>query len=181
MAQTTQSHFQGRLKQFCRWCVDTEQIAKSPAAFLKHIPFSDEQTQPLTCIQFRELLNTIPDFIAIAKGQYKEFGKELKALFLLQRHTGLRIQDALMLPRAGIEGNLLTLQTGKSKTLIDHRPIPWFLVEALQDLSPDRPLFHPDYFLRNKGINWESLGTLWGKVITAMSRVREQHCCRSLP
>ena len=146
MGQTTQSHFQGRLKQFCRWCVNTEKIAKNPTGLWKHIPFSDEETQPLDPTQFQELLDAIPAFIAIAAGQFKEFGKELKALFLLQRYTGLRIMDALMLPRKGVQGHLMTLTTRKTGTLIADRPLPRCVIEALQDLSPDRTLAHPNYF-----------------------------------
>jgi hypothetical protein len=149
MGQTTQSHFQGRLQKFCRWCVDTGKFAKNPAVFLKHIPFNNEETQPLTPVQFNELLASIEIYVAVAKGQFREFAKELKALFLLQRYTGLRIQDALMLPRTGVQGNLMTLTTRKTKTLIDGRPLPACVVEALQDLSPDRPLFRADYFFWN--------------------------------
>ena len=162
MGQTTQSHFQGRLRNFCRWCLNTEKLAKHPTVLWNHIPSSDKETQPLDPAQFQELLDFIPAFIAVAIGQFREFGKELKAPFLLQRYTGLRITDALMLPRNGVCGNLMTP--------IAERPLPPCVVEALQDLSPDRHPFHPDHFFWDKKIAPGSLTTKWGRVINALNQ-----------
>jgi hypothetical protein len=80
MGQTSQSHFQGRLKECCRWCVEIERLAKNPAVFLTHSLQRRRKSAP-TPVQFKGLPDAIPTFIAKAKGQFRAFGKELKTLF----------------------------------------------------------------------------------------------------
>ena len=169
IGQTSASHFQGRLKSFCRWCVGTGNLERDPSALLKSIRLSDVRTQPLTPVQFDELLAAVDPFIAEVTGETKEYGLELKALFLLQRWAGLRILDCLMLPRTGMVGNRLSLVTKKTGAKIENRTVPDCVVEALGTLSPDRPGFRPGYFFWREGRKWETLSTQYGIMIQKLN------------
>ena len=46
IGQTSQSHFQGYLKRFFRWCIRTGFLTADPAISLEAIPKNDEKTQP---------------------------------------------------------------------------------------------------------------------------------------
>jgi hypothetical protein len=82
---TTQSQFQTRLKGFLAWAAKIRLIDYDPSAPLSFIKPSDKRTQPLTPLQFDELLTAIESFTAAQTGQAHEYAAELKALFLLQR------------------------------------------------------------------------------------------------
>jgi integrase len=169
IGQTSASHFQGRLKSFCRWCVGTGNLKRDPAALLKPIRLNNARTQPLTPAQFEELLAAVDPFVAEVRGETREYALELKALFQLQRWAGLRILDCLMLPRTGLVGNHLTLTTKKTKARIENRTVPDCVVKALQDLSPARPRFRPTHFFWNTGRKWETLSTQYDVMIQKMN------------
>jgi hypothetical protein len=130
---TSQSHFHARLKQFCRCCLATGNLDRDPSASLAGFSKSGETTEPLTLAQFQQLLDAVEPFTSSVKTEVRGLAKELKALFLLQRHAGLRILDCLMLPRTGLKGNLLSLTTKKTGAKIEHRPVPACVVTALLD------------------------------------------------
>lgn len=157
---TSQSHFQGRLKQFCRGCLATCNLDRDPSASLVRISNSDEPTQPLTPAQFQQLLDAVEPFPSSVQTQVRGFTRELTALFLIQRYAGFRILNCLMLPRTALTGNLLSTTTKKTGAKIESRPVPPCVVTALLDLSPDRPTFRPEYFLWTEGRKvWLSQGS----------------------
>ena len=102
MGPTTQHHFLSRLKSFFRWAYEVEHLIKDPAKALKSIAPSDEQTMPLSPEQFDEVLAAVALYDGDRKRKEDRFGVELKALCLVQRWTGLRITDVLMLPRTAV-------------------------------------------------------------------------------
>jgi integrase len=170
IGQTSQSHFQGYLKRFFRWCVRLGFLTTDPAMELEAIPKNDEKTQPLSPEQFEELLAAIDPFTAAETGYVHGLAKELKALFLLQRWAGLRILDCLLLPRTGLVGNRISLTTKKTKAKITNRLLPDPVVATLRDLSPDREYFRPEYFFW--GVNRkkvEGLSTQWGNIINKLN------------
>jgi hypothetical protein len=154
---TTQSHFQTRLKGFLAWAAKIRLIDYDPSAPLSFIKPSDKRTQPLTPLQFDELLTVTEPFAAAQTGQVHEYSVELRAFFLLQRWVGLRIIDCLTFPSSGLVGNHLKLNTQKTGAEVD-RILPGQVVTALQSLSPDRLHFKPDYFSWAK--TWTSKDTL---------------------
>jgi len=76
MGQSYSSHFQGRLKNFCRWCVGTGNMERDSSSLLKSIRLSEVRTQPLAPVQFNELLAAVDPFIAEVKGEMKEYASE---------------------------------------------------------------------------------------------------------
>jgi site-specific recombinase XerD len=83
IGQTSQSTFQGRLKQFCRWSVQIGFIERDPSTSLAPISKSEKRTQVLTPSQFEELLAAIEPFTAAQTGMLHEFAPKFRALFLL--------------------------------------------------------------------------------------------------
>lgn len=168
MGDTTQSHFQTRLKGFFEWATQIRLIDVDVSAPLRHIPINKKDTQPLTRPQFEKLLATIEPFTAAATGQVREFAKELKALFLLQRWVGLRIGDATMLRRSAVVGGRLTLNTQKTGAKVDVR-LPRCVIDALEALPQDRSRFRPGHFFWPKAVKDDCLPTKWGQIITRMN------------
>lgn len=170
LGATSQSLFQGRLKQFCRWCMATGNLDRDPAAFLPAIAKGEEKTQPLTADQFQQLLDAIEPYTSSLTTEAGGLAKELRALFLLQRWAGLRILDVLMLPRTALVGNRLSLITKKTGARIEDRTVPECVVKAFEALTPDRPGFLPGYYLWHEGLKWDGLSSKWVKIINDFNR-----------
>jgi integrase len=168
MAATAQATFQRRLKGLFKWATNIHLIPHDPSVVLARIKPNNKRTIPLTREQFKTLMATIEPFCNASTTEAKSFAKEFRALFLLQRYTGLRLIDCLVLSRAALVGNRLKLRTQKTKAVVD-RVIPDEVVAALQALSPDRPGFKGDYFLWAAGCEKKSLSVKWGKHIIAMN------------
>jgi integrase/recombinase XerD len=168
MGDTTQSHFQTRLKGFLEWATQIRLIEANPGAALDHISASKERTHPLTQLQFEQLLAAIEPFCATRTDMVRKFAAELRAIFLVQRWTGLRIGDVLLLPRSGLVGNRMSLKTQKTGAEVD-RPLPKVVVMALAALSPSRPEFRPDYFFWPESMKKTTLPTKWGQFISALN------------
>src|ERR1017187_6293112 len=164
---TSQSHFQGYLKRFFRYAVRPGFISTNPSLDLKPITKSKKRTEMLNKIQFRELSAAVQIFCAAQTGMLKDFTKELVALFLVQRWSGMRILDCLMLPRTALVGDNLITNTKKTGARVDC-DLPEEAVAALLALSPDRVRFRPEYFFWSVGIQWETLSTKWGNFIRDM-------------
>jgi integrase/recombinase XerD len=171
---TSQSHFQGYLKRFFRYAVRLDLIPRDPALGLAPITKSDKRTKRLTPAQFKELLVAIHMYTESQPGMVREFAPEFKALFLLQRWSGMRILDCLMLPRTALTGNSIDTKTKKTGAKVDCE-VPDEVVEALLALSPERERFLPAYFFWNRkasgkeGIEWDTLSTKWGHYIFQMN------------
>jgi site-specific recombinase XerD len=168
MGPTSQSTFQGRLQRFFEWAVGIDLIESDPAARLTYIKPSDKRTNPLTPPQFEELLAAVEPFTTAQVGECREFAAELRALFLLQRWSGLRILDCLMLPRSGLVGNRLKLRTQKNGAAVN-RILPDHVVTALQALAPNRPAFRAGYFLWSARCQRDNLTPKWDEYIQKMN------------
>jgi site-specific recombinase XerD len=168
LGPTAQSHFQDYLKRFFRCVVRVGFIERNPALELPSISHSKKRTQVLNAKQFKELLAAIEPFCAAQTSMLHDFSKEFRALFLLQRWSGLRIIDCIMLLRAGLTGNNLQTKAKKNGAKVDCL-LPDEAVNALLDLSPDREKYLPEYFLWFPGITGENMGIRWAKAIHALN------------
>jgi site-specific recombinase XerD len=165
MGITTQSHLLSRLKSFFSWATKIRLIDMDPSLPLTSITPSDKRTMPLTPTQFEELLAATERYDAAQSRQQDKFGKELRTLFLVMRWSGLRIADALMLPKAALVGNRLTLTTRKTRA--SATPVlPDQVVAELLELRPG-PNTNPCYFWWTGKSNNLSLTSFW------TARVRE--------
>jgi site-specific recombinase XerD len=116
-----------RLRAFFRFAVDSEWIEKNPAAKMKCPTVKQSPTMPFTQEEMVAIL--------AACDHYNGNKKRLRALILLLRYSGLRIGDAVRLPRDRITGARLFLYTQKTGVPV-LCPLPEFVVEALNCFEP---------------------------------------------
>jgi integrase len=166
---SSQSAFLGHLKRFFRYAVRVGLLDRNPATELDPIAKSKKRTQVLSPEQFRQVLAAIPRYTAAKRGMIREFGPELRVLFLLQRWSDLRLLDCLMLPRTGLKGNRLRTVTAKTGDEVDGF-LPEEAVEALRALSPSRERFKPNYFLWEEGVDVDYLSTKWDNSIRELNK-----------
>ena len=140
MGPTSQNIFQGYLKRFCAWAHARGHLPVDPAAVLGSIPPNPAKTMPLTLAQFDELIAAAEKYDRYRLRPMDRFDAELKAIFLVQRWTGLRVLDVLALPRKALVGNVLSLKTIKTGALVV-ADLSLQVVEALAAIPP-RPGTH---------------------------------------
>ncbi len=144
LALTTQAALLTRVKSFFRWLTAMGYLDRNPALLLKAITPNESETMPLTPKQFDEVMESTKQLDADARYKSAKVGVYLRAIFLIQRWTGLRIGDVLQLPKAALIGNRfrLTMQkTGDDMECI----IPDHVAAELNALPLSREI-HPDYF-----------------------------------
>lgn len=150
----TQKFRVARIRSFFEWAYRIQKIPTNPAVTLRTIRITKEdteETQPLTHTQFEEVM--------AATHKCKEFGAEFRAIFQLQRWLGVRLVDALMLSRSGVQGNRIILTTQKTGDAID-RIVPDSVVDALAAV-PKRKTMHPDHYFWSRKCSHRALSTLW--------------------
>ena len=150
LSLTTQAALLTRVKAFLRWATAMEYTKRNPALMLKAITPDDSQTWPLTPEQFERLLAATDSLDIEARYKSAKVGRHLRALFLVQRWTGLRVGDVLILPKSALRGHRLSAVIRKKrnrKPAASHIEcvLPDHVVEALNSL-PFRTEEHPDYF-----------------------------------
>ena len=124
-----------RLRSFFRFCMDAGWIEKNPAKALKPPKPESNPTLPFSEDELKAILdacNRYPD----------EYGRldtpiagRLKALVLLMRYSGLRIQDAACLPQSALRESSVFLYTQKTGVPVK-MPIPEWVAEAIRSVPP---------------------------------------------
>ena len=173
LALTSQAALLTRVKAFFRWATGMEYTKRNPALMLKAITPDDSQTWPLTRAQFDELLVATHKLDATARYESAKVGEHLRAVFLVQRWTGLRIGDVLSLPKSALQGNRLTAVIRKKR---NRKPgasrvdfiLPDMAVAALAAL-PRRKEEHPDYFFWSKSCSEEVNTNKWVRKVDRMN------------
>src|ERR1039458_6139347 len=97
---------------------------------LKAITPDESQTWPLTPKQFEALLAATYKYDAGAPKESARVGQYLRAIFLVQRWTGLRVGDVLILPKAALQGNRLTAVIRKKR---NRKPAASRIERVIQD------------------------------------------------
>ena len=86
----TRQMVQARLKNFLRFCYDSNWLARVPG--LSSIKTDEAPTLPLTPKEYAKLLKTVPNSVPDSKKTAR-----VRALIQLMRHSGLAIRDAVTL------------------------------------------------------------------------------------
>ncbi len=155
LALTTQATLVIRLKSFFYWATAMEYTIRNPTLLLRPITPNDSQTWPLTPAQFVQLLAATYKFDEEACNRTGRVGQWLRAIFLVQCWTGLRVRDVLYFPKSSLEGNRLRAVIRKK---MNRKPtesivefiLPDHVVDTLNAL-PLRPEEHPDYLFWSRG------------------------------
>ena len=168
MAPATQNQYVSLIRRFFRWTVDASYLDKDPSRLMKRVKHKHEATQPLTPKQFKEVMAATHKLDADRNLQLNvpEYGRALRAIFLLQRWTGIRIIDALMLKRTAIKDGRLALRTKKTGSWIKNRKLPQVVMDALDAIPLEQEHVKPGFYFwsRNCG-NADNLTTIWAEHI----------------
>jgi integrase len=122
------------LKSFFRFATDSGWLEQNPAAKLKPPKTTDPPTIPFTADQYQKILKACDQY-----PEYKDNKKRIRALVLLLRHSGLRIRDAVTLPRNRVNDGKLLLYTAKTGTPV-YCPLPPDVLRAL-DRCPGKEFY----------------------------------------
>lgn len=168
LALNSQAALLIRIRAFFKWATVTGLLDRNPALALKAITTEDSQTWPLTDAQFEEVLEATRKFDAESRYNAAKVGQQLRAIFLIQRWTGLRIGDALTLPKSALQGNRIRLTTQKTGADMEC-VLPDHVVKALNSL-PQRPEEHPDYFFWSRRCTREVQANKWIRKVKQLNR-----------
>jgi integrase/recombinase XerC len=119
------------LKAFFTFCHDSGWTKQNVAKAIKPPKVEDVQVLPFSATEMRKILE------ACDTHRQPERAKQLKALVLLMRHSGLRISDACTLHEDKINKGVLELYTAKSGTKV-RVPLHPSVLEALKALPTNR-------------------------------------------
>lgn len=109
----------GYLRTFLRFCADNGWLPENYGRKLGSPKITQRPTMPFTHDEMVKIL-------AAANP-----GSRIRALVLLLRYSGLRIQDGVMLRRDRIANSKLLLYTAKTGVLV-YAPLPDFVVNSLE-------------------------------------------------
>jgi integrase/recombinase XerD len=120
-APITKRKKQERLRSFFHYCVKHRWLHYNPAVDLSKIKVEDKPTMPLDREHFERIVTqTDGDF---------------QALIYLMRYSGLRISDAVSMPKDKLADSTVFLRTQKTKTVV-RVPIPKDVAEIISEHLP---------------------------------------------
>jgi integrase len=135
------------MRAFFSFCVASGWIEKNPAKGVKPPKAHPSPTLPYSEYEWRDILTALDVYGAIHVQSPPRIQKQLRALVLLMRYSGLRISDAVSLKRDGVDsdGRLFIYQakTGHPVSI----PLAHCVLEALAALDNDH---EPFYFWSGK-------------------------------
>jgi integrase/recombinase XerD len=170
------SKTQERLKAFFRWCVRREWITKSPAEGLSAIKVMQSPTLPFTAEEMQKILAACDRYPTLNNLGYDNRAR-MKAMVLLLRWSGLRIQDAVTLKWDRITDGTLFLYTQKTGTPVV-LPLPVVCISALEVLRPVQldevadGVGQQSFIFRSSGAGTpESAVSNWGRALRRLFRL----------
>jgi site-specific recombinase XerD len=178
LALTSQAALLKRIKAFFRWACSMKFTAENPTLTITAITTNESQTWPLTPAQFDELMTATYRYDDAAPKESARVGAWLRAIFLVQRWTGLRIGDVVTLPRTALVGNRLSVTIHKKRNVKPKRdnPVPSHMVCVLPDVAVEALLSLPtrreeqDYFFWNHKSLAETNANAWCAKIQKLNR-----------
>ena len=142
------------LRGFLRFCEDSGWIETNPARLLKPPKVTQRPTLPFEESEVERILAA-----ADALNRWGSFGPKARAMILLLRYSGLRMQDAACLERSRLKNGRLFLYTQKTGSPV-YLPLPPAVVSALEDT----PNAHPDYVFWDGRSERETTVKSWNRV-----------------
>jgi len=146
------------LRSFLRYCKDSGWIDTNPAMVLKPPKVSQRPTLPFDDDEMTRIL-----VAADGLAEWGSFGPKARAMVLLLRYSGLRMQDAACLERHRVTDGRLFLFTQKTGTPV-YCPLPPEVVAALDALVND----HPDYLFWDGRSERETTVKSWNRVFNKL-------------
>lgn len=142
------------LRGFLRFCEESEWIDRNPAKAIKPPKVTQSPTLPF---DEQDVIRALDAADQLA--EWGSFGPKLKAMVLLLRYSGLRLQDAACLERSRLSGDKLFLYTQKTGTPVNC-PLPPEVTKALDALVNERA----EYFFWDGKSERETTVKSWNRV-----------------
>ena len=146
------------LRSFLRYCKDESWIDATPAMVLKPPKVSLRPTLPFDDGEMTRILAA-----ADTLEGWRSFGPKARAMVLLLRYSGLRMQDAACLERSYVTDGRLFLFTQKTGTPV-YCPLAPEVVTALAAVSNE----HPDYLFWDAKSTRETTVKSWNRVFNKL-------------
>ena len=128
------------LRAFFRFAHDNTWIPDNPARKVKSPKVDSRPTMPFTHEEVSRILAACEEYPDAFGRVGQQNVKRLRALVLLLRYSGLRIQDAVTLSRDRVVNGKLLLYTAKTGTPV-YCPLPDCVVNALEALPAKNRYF----------------------------------------
>ena len=124
------------MRAFFSFCMDSGWIDKNPAAAVRAPQAKVVPTLPFSASEWKDILTALDVYGEIHFQSPVRVRKQLRALFLLMRYSGLRISDAVRLARDRIDGSGICLSI-KRRPAIRYRfpSLNWSLNHWMKSMS----------------------------------------------
>jgi integrase/recombinase XerD len=157
------------LRGFFSFCVASGWIQVNPAKALKPPPLRQSPTLPYSKDEWEKILWALDSYSEIHSQSPVRIAKQLKAVVLLMRYSGLRISDTISLKRDRISDQCLFLYTAKTgnPVLI---PLPPLVLNTLKECDEGNPY----YF-------WNGVGKLKTALTEWQERLKKVFVIAGLP
>lgn len=142
------------LRGFLRFCEESEWIERNPAKAIKPPKVTQSPTLPFDDQEIKRAMEA-----ADKLAEWGSFGPKLRAMVLLLRNSGLRLQDAACLERTRLNGDKLFLYTQKTGTPV-YCPLPPEVTKAMRAVVNERP----EYFFWDGKSERETTVKSWNRV-----------------
>jgi integrase/recombinase XerD len=130
-----------QLRNFFRFCARGGRLAANPALELDAPIVKETQKIPFTQEEMAQLLHACDHLYADNYGRLgRDNAKQIRALALLLRYSGLRIGDAATLPASRVSNGRLFLRTAKTGTHVSLL-LPPLVLDALGAAPRSHPLY----------------------------------------
>lgn len=151
------------LRGFMRFCEESEWIERNPAKAIKPPKVTQSPTLPFEDQEIKRVMEA-----ADKLAEWGSFGPKLKAMVLLLRNSGLRLQDAACLERARLNDDKLFLYTQKTGTPVNC-PLPPEVTKAMKAVVNERP----EYFFWDGKSERETTVKSWNRVFQKLFATAE--------
>jgi integrase/recombinase XerD len=149
------------VRSFFSFCVDSGWIDKNAAKGIKPARYVSAPTLPYSQDEWDRILWATDAYGEIHPQSPPSSRRQLKALILLMRYSGLRISDAISLTRDRVSDGTLFLYTQKTGKAV-RLPLPKIVLKALVDCDEG----NSHYF-------WSGAGTLKSRLTEWQSRLKK--------
>jgi integrase/recombinase XerD len=167
LAPQTQNLYVSHLHRFFKWTVEAEYLQRDPSRLVKRQKHEHIQTMPLTPEQFEEVMAATYKLDEDRYEDTPEYGRDLRAIFLLQRWTGMRLIDALMLRRSKIRSGELSITTKKTGDALE-RKLPKQVLDALAEIKRQEHV-RPECYFWSLDCDVDNLTIVWGQRIKKLN------------
>lgn len=173
------------MRAFFAFCVESGWVTTNPAKAVKPPIVSPNPTLPFTDEEFEKILWAVDLFCEKHPKVAAEKQRQLRALVLVMRYSGIRISDAVGLKRDRVKAGKLFLYQAKTGTPV-WIPLPKVVTDALKAADDGTPYYfwNGSAALKTVVTDWQAklqdLFTIAGIADSHSHRFRDTFACALL-